>query len=103
MLVFVLTNIRTSYFLFQFISLVLLNLKLQPVSNKIQGKQNFLDCRVFNLGYWGKSKTRKSRKFLFFLLSHIASFQVFTQLEFLRRFQILSYNYCQYLKEETYF
>ena len=49
------------------------------ISVIIQGKRNFRDFRVFDLGYRAKSKTRKSRKFLFFLLNHIGTFQFFAQ------------------------
>ena len=49
------------------------------ISVIIQGKRNFRDFRVFDLGYRAKSKTRKSRKFLFFLLNHIGTFQFLTQ------------------------
>ena len=38
------------------------------ISVKIRGKRNFRDFRAFDLGYRAKSKTWKSRKFLFFLL-----------------------------------
>ena len=49
------------------------------ISVIIRGKRDFRDFRVFDLGYRAKSKTRKSRKFLFFLLSHIETFQFFAQ------------------------
>ena len=49
------------------------------ISVIIQGKRNFRDFRVFDLGYRAKSKTGKSRKFLFFLLNHIGTFQFFAQ------------------------
>ena len=49
------------------------------ISVIIRGKRNFRDFRVFDLGYRAKSKTRKSRKFLFFLLNHIGTFQFFAQ------------------------
>ena len=39
-------------------------------SVKIRGVQNFRHFRVFDLGYRSKSKTRKSRKLLFFLLMY---------------------------------
>ena len=45
----------------------------------IWGKRNFWDFRVFNLGCRAKSTTRKSRKFLFFLLNHIGNFQFLAQ------------------------
>ena len=44
---------------------------------KIRSKQNFRDFWVFDLGYRSKSKSRKSRKFFFFLLIRIRTFQFF--------------------------
>ena len=41
------------------------------ISVIIWGKRNFQDFRVFNLGYRTKSKTRKSRRFLFFLFEKL--------------------------------
>ena len=49
------------------------------VSVIIRGKRNFRDFRVFDLGYRAKSKTLKSRKYLFFLKNHIEIFQFFAQ------------------------
>ena len=49
------------------------------ISVIIRGKRNFRDFWVFDLGYRAKSKTWKSRKFLFFLLNHIGTFQFFAQ------------------------
>ena len=49
------------------------------ISVIIPGKRNFRHFRVCDLGYRGKSKTRKSRKFSFFLLNHTRTFQLFTQ------------------------
>ena len=49
------------------------------ISVIIRGKQNFRDFRVFDLGYRTKWKTRKFRKFLFFLKNHIETFQFFAQ------------------------
>ena len=49
------------------------------ISVIIRGKRNFRHFRIFDLGYRGKSKIRKSRKFFFFLLNHIRTFQFFTQ------------------------
>ena len=49
------------------------------ISITIWGKQNFWDFRVFDLGYWTKSKPPKSQKILFFLLNHIGTFQFFVQ------------------------
>ena len=50
------------------------------INNQI--KKNFRDFRVFNLGYGSKSKTWKSRKFLFSLLISIGTFQFFAQFIF---------------------
>ena len=50
---------------------------------KIRRKQNFRDFQVFNLGYSAKSKTRKSRKFLLFLLGHITTSLFFAQFIYL--------------------
>ena len=52
-------------------------------SVKIRGKQNFRDFRVFDLGHRAKLKTRKVRKFFFFLLNYIGTFQFFAQIIFL--------------------
>ena len=54
------------------------------ISVIIQGKQNFRDFRVFDLGYRAKSKTRKSRKFSFFK-NNIGTFQFFAQ--FIKKLQ----------------
>ena len=53
------------------------------ISVKIRRKQNYQDFRVFDLGYRSKSKTRKSRKSLFFLLIRIGTVQFFAQFIFL--------------------
>ena len=47
------------------------------ISVIIQGKRNFRDFRVFDLGYRAKSKTRKSRKFTFFSFQWYRNLSVF--------------------------
>ena len=46
-------------------------------SFNIRGKQDFRDFRVFDLGYKAKSKTRKSRKFLFFPFKSYQNLSIF--------------------------